>query len=224
MTSRAASTALLTFALATAAAGALAATLTASGRAVTEDRAVAGFTGIALSLPGRVEVVQGATEGIRITADDNVLPEIESVVEGGTLKLRFSKRFTSVNNARIRVIVNAKAITSLAVAGSGDIHAPALTAKRLSVNVAGSGDVRLAGRAEALDVSIAGSGDLDAGKLETQRASVSVAGSGDAVVWAREGLKVNIVGSGDIRYYGDPTIQRSVVGSGSVRRLGAAPA
>jgi hypothetical protein len=223
MTLRAASTALLTLSLMTAA-GALAATLTGSGRAATEDRAVSGFTGIALSLPGRVEVVQGATEGIRITADDNVLPEIESVVEGGTLKLRFGKRFTSVNNARIRVIVNAKSITSLAVAGAGDIHAPALTAQRLSVNVAGSGDVKVAGRVEALDVSIAGSGDLDAGKLETQRASVSVAGSGDAVIWARDGLKVSIVGSGGIRYYGDPTIQRSIVGSGSVRRLGAAPA
>ena len=51
-------------------------------------------------------------------ADDNVLPEIERVVERGILKLRFRQRFTSVNNARIRVILNAKAIESLAVAGS----------------------------------------------------------------------------------------------------------
>ena len=72
MTFRAASTALLTFSLMTAAATALAATLTGSGRSVTEDRAVAGYTGIALSIPGRVEVVQGATEGIRITADEDV--------------------------------------------------------------------------------------------------------------------------------------------------------
>jgi uncharacterized Zn-binding protein involved in type VI secretion len=223
MTFRAASTALLTLSLMTAAATALAATLTGSGRSVTEERAVAGYTGIALSIPGRVEVVQGATEGIRITADDNVLPEIESVVEGGILKLRFRKRLTSVNKARILVIVNAKTIESLAVAGSGDIHAPALTARRLAINIAGSGDVKVAGRAEALDGSIAGSGDLDAGKLDTQRVKVSVAGSGDAVVWARQALKVSVVGSGDIRYYGDPTVERSAVGSGSVRRLGAAP-
>jgi hypothetical protein len=226
MTLRAASTALLVFSLATAAAGALAATLTGSGRAATEDRAVAGFTGIALSIPGRVEVVQGATEGIRVTADDNVLPEIESGVEGGILKLRFRQRFTSVNNARIHVIVNAKTLESLAVAGSGDIHAPALTAPRLAINVAGSGGVKVkvAGRVEALDVSIAGSGDLDAGKLDTQRAKVSIAGSGDAVVWARQALTVSVVGSGDIRYYGDPAVEKHVVGSGSVRRLGAAPA
>jgi hypothetical protein len=223
MPARAASIALLALSLMTAAGGALAATLTGSGRSVTEDRAVAGYTGIALSLPGRVEVVQGAVEGIRITADDNVLPQIESVVEGGILKLRFRNRFDSVNNARIRVIVNAKTIESLAVAGSGDIHATALTARRLAVNVAGSGDVKVAGHAESLEASIAGSGDLDAGKLDAQRVKVSVAGSGDAVVWARQALKVSVAGSGDIRYYGDPAVDRSVVGSGSVRRLGAAP-
>lgn len=101
--------------------------------------------GIALSLPGRVEVVQGATESIRITADDNVLPEIQSVVEGGILKLRFRDRFTSVTNARIRVIVNAKAIESLAIAGSGDIryYGDPLVERSLL----GSGNVRRLGAA-----------------------------------------------------------------------------
>jgi hypothetical protein len=45
-----------------------------------------------------------------------------SVVEGAILKLRFRKRFASVNKARILVTVNAKTIESLAVAGSGDIR------------------------------------------------------------------------------------------------------
>jgi hypothetical protein len=206
-----------------AASAALAASLTGSGRSVSEDRALSGYRGIALSIPGRVEIVQGAVEGIRITADDNVMPEIESVVENGTLKLRFRQRFGNVDKVRILVVVHAKTVESLAVAGSGDIHAPALNAQRLSVHIAGSGDVKLAGRAESIDVSIAGSGDLDAGRFDTQRAKISVAGAGDATVWARQALKVSVAGSGGIRYYGDPTVERSIVGSGSVKRLGAAP-
>jgi hypothetical protein len=207
-----------------AASAALAASLTGSGRSVTEDRALSGYRGISLSIPGRVEIVQGAVEGIRITADDNVMPEIESVVENGTLELRFRQRFGNVNKVRILVVVNAKTVESLAIAGSGDIHAPALNAQRLSVHIAGSGDVKLAGRAESLDVNIAGSGDLDAGRFDTRRANVSVAGAGDATVWARQALRVSVVGSGGIRYYGDPAVERSIVGSGSVKRLGAAPA
>lgn len=124
MPARAAAIALLTFSLMTGAAGAFAATLKGSGRSVTEDRAVAGYNGIALSLPARVEVVQGATEGIRITAGDNVLPEIESVVEGAILKLR-------------RLAVS--------VAGSGDIryYGDPLAER----SVLGSGKVRRLGAA-----------------------------------------------------------------------------
>jgi putative autotransporter adhesin-like protein len=206
-----------------AASAALAASLSGSGRSVTEERAVSGYTGISLAIPAKLDVVQGTSESVSITADDNVLKEIESVVEGGVLKLRFRQRFNSVNNTRIRVTVNARAVESLVVAGSGDIHATRLDTPRLAIKVAGSGEVKLSGRAEALEVSISGSGDLDAGRLDTRRAKISVAGSGDAVVWARETLKVNVAGSGDIRYYGDPAIEKTIVGSGSVRKLGAAP-
>jgi hypothetical protein len=220
---RTASTAFVCLAL-FAAATALASSLTGSGRSITQDRAVTGYSGIALSLPAQVEVVQGAAEGVRITADDNVMPEIESVVEGNVLQLRYRRRFDSVVNAHIRITVNAKALQSLAVAGAGGIRAPALDARRLAVSVAGSGDVKVGGRAEALEANLTGSGNLDAGKLDTQRTRVSIAGSGAAVVWARQALTVNVAGSGDIRYYGDPAIARSIVGLGSVRRLGAAPA
>jgi hypothetical protein len=206
-----------------AASAALAASLTGSGRSVTEDRALSGYRGISLSIPGRVEIVQGAVEGIRITADDNVMPEIETVVENGSLKLRFRKSMSLVGKSTIRIAVSARNIEAIAVAGSGDVHAPALASPQLVVNIAGSGNVHLGGRTETLNVNISGSGDLGASKLDTQSVKVSVAGSGDAVVWARKTLTVSVAGSGDIRYYGDPAVTRSVVGSGSVRRLGAAP-
>jgi hypothetical protein len=222
MSFRVRSICLLSFA-AFAASAALAATLVGSGRSATEERAVAGFSGIVLSLPARVDVIQGAGEGVRITADDNVLPEIESVVERGILKLRLRHRLDSIRNAKVFVRVSAKRLESLSVAGSGEIHAPALEARRLAVAIAGSGDVRLAGRAEALEVNISGSGSVAASKLDTQRAKVSIAGSGDAVVWARAALAGNVAGSGDIRYYGDPAVEKSIVGSGTVRRVGAAP-
>lgn len=223
LNSRAAALAFLPLAL-LAASATLAANLHGSGRSVTESRAVSDFTGIALAVPGKLEVVQDGTESVSITADDNVLPEIESVVEGGVLRVRFRQRFNAVTDTRIRVKVSARAIESLTLAGSGDIHATRLDTPRLAVKIAGSGEAKLFGRAETLDLSISGSGDIDAAKLETKRAKINVAGSGDAVLWAREALSVRVAGSGDIRYYGDPTLEKTIVGSGSVRRLGAAPA
>lgn len=197
--------------------------ITGSGRAMTQQREVSGFSGIALSLPGRLEIVQGAAEGVTITADDNVLPEIETVVERGVLHLRFRQNTGVTTRTRIAITVKARSIESIAVAGSGDVIAPSLDSPELTVRLAGSGDVKVGGRAESLQVRISGSGDVDAGRFDTQRAKVSVAGSGDATVWARKTLEVSVSGSGEVRYFGDPEVRKKVAGSGTVRRKGASP-
>jgi hypothetical protein len=197
--------------------------ITGSGRALTQQREVSGFKGIALSLPGRLEVVQGAAEGVTLTADDNVVPEIETVVESGVLHIRFRGNTGVTTRTRIGITVRARSVESIAVAGSGDVVAPSLDSPELTVRVAGSGDVKVAGRAESLQVRISGSGDVDAGRFDTQRAKVSVAGSGDATVWARKSLEVSVSGSGGVRYFGDPEVRKKVAGSGTVRRKGASP-
>jgi hypothetical protein len=197
--------------------------ITGSGRAITQQREVSGFKGIALSLPGRLEIVQGAAEGVTITADDNVVPEIETVVERGVLHVRLRKDTNVRTRTRISIKVRARAIHSIAVAGSGDVIAPSLDSPALTVRLAGSGDVKVGGRAESLQVRISGSGDVDAGRFDTQRAKVSVAGSGDATVWVRKTLEASVSGSGEVRYFGDPEVRKKVAGSGTVRRKGASP-
>ena len=214
-----------------------------SGKVASESRPVAAFTGIALSLPGTVEVVQGSPASVTVEADDNLLPEIETVVEDGKLRIRFRRDLNVSGKPTLRVKVTGPRIESLAVAGSGDISAGRIAGPALSLSVggsgdvsvadvqvdalrvaiAGSGDVKAAGRAADLSAKISGSGDLGAGRLDAKRATVSVAGSGDATLWARDSLEVSIAGSGDVRYHGDPVVRKSVAGSGSVKRLGPAP-
>jgi hypothetical protein len=234
----------LCLAILLAASTAFAASVTGSGRPVTETRAVSGFTGVALAIPGRVEVTQGDQESLTITADDNVLALIQTVVEGGTLKIRWTEKNLSVDRATIRIAVGAKTVERLAVGGSGNLRTGPLRGARLSLSVGGAGDITIAslatgeletniggsgnvviegGSADSVVASIAGSGDLKAPKLAARRVKVNVAGSGDASVWASESLNVSVAGSGSIRYYGDPKIGKSIVGSGDIRRLGAAP-
>ena len=211
-------------ALALGASIAYAATVNGSGKSVTQQREATGFNGIGLSIPAVVDVVQGGAEGLTLTADDNIAPEIETVVEKGVLQIRWRTRnFDARQATRIRIALNAKTLESIAIAGSGDVNAPALSANQLSVHISGSGDVKLGGRADSIKVSISGSGDVNAARLDTQSASIRIAGSGDAQVWARKSLEAHIAGSGDIRYYGDPTVAKRIAGSGSVRRAGDSP-
>lgn len=235
---------LAAFFLLAAAGAAAATTIAGSGNLRTETRAVTGFTGIALALPGRVDLTLGGREALSISADDNLLAEIETVVESGVLKIRWRDRIHVSRIKSIRIALTAKAIDSLAISGSGEIVAtslragdlkvaisgsgdvklPALTAAALNVSIGGSGDFSADGKADSLTANIAGSGEVKAGRLAAQAVKISVAGSGDAIVWARDELHVNVAGSGDVRYYGDPAVKRTVVGSGSVKRLGSAPA
>ena len=209
-------------AAASAALAASAAALVGSGKLETQTRNLESFNGVAIAIPAEVEVLQGAPQRVVISADDNVLPLIESAVEGGVLQLRL-REGTQLRNAKIRVSVRARELESIAIAGSAEVRAAALATPKLALRISGSGDAHLGGKAGELDVRISGSGDVQAGQLDTQRASVSISGSGDATVWARESLRVHVAGAGDVRYFGDPRVEKSVAGSGSVRRVGAAP-
>ena len=217
--------------------------LVGSGNSTSEERNVSGYHGIGLSAPADVEIVQGTAEGATVTADDNVLPRLETVVENGILKIRLREGEGYTTHTKIRVVVRAKAMDHIAVAGSGDVHAKTLDTPQLKVSIAGSGDVSLpalatrllaahvsgsgdfsaAGRADAFEAHVAGSGDVKAMHLETDTADVSIAGSSDVSIWVKKSLKVSVAGSGDLRYYGDPDVRRSVVGSGDIKRLGASP-
>lgn len=214
-----------------------------SGHVVSESRTAGGYAGIAVSIPGTIIIRQAASESVKVEADDNLMPEIETVVERGTLKIRFRHSLNITGRSAIRVLVTGPTFDSLALSGSGDIVSGALKAGALDVAIAGSGDVRIAnleaekvkvsiagsgnfrvaGRAASVTASIAGSGDIDAGRLQATRAKISIAGSGNATLWAGESLAASIVGSGDVRYHGDPAITKRIAGSGSLKRLGPAP-
>jgi hypothetical protein len=107
----------------------------------------------------------------------------------------------------------------MSISGSSDAALKQLDTERLSISIAGSGDVKASGRAARLEVSIAGSGDVRARELLAADVSVSIAGSGDASVTAQRTLSVAIAGSGDVEYGGGATLaKRSIAGSGSVRQ------
>lgn len=219
-------------------------TVQGSGAVKRQARQVSQFTGVALEVPGRMELRLGDSEGVTIETDDNLLPLVETVVENGTLKVRPSKRNMSLRTRNLKVVVTARQIERLSLGGSGTIDADALRAPRLDISLGGSGEVNVGkldsdlvvvslggsadfkaggGTARKVSVSIGGSGDVDMGRVQSDSASISLAGSGDATVWARHELSVSIAGSGDVNYYGDPRISKSVVGSGDARRVAAAP-
>lgn len=216
---------------------------TGSGRIATEKRSVSDFEAISLSGSMDVVVRQGATEGVEVQADDNLLPLIETVVEPGaagrTLNIRFKRGERIYNSGRIRITVDVIRLSAVATTGSGDVlvdglktpsfklsiagssdaRLNGLATDTLEVRISGSGDVVAAGTARRVLLGIAGSGDANLAGLAADDVQVRIAGSGDANVTANKSLDVSVVGSGDVRYGGSVTaVKTSMAGSGTISR------
>lgn len=213
--------------------------ITGNGDVTTEARPVGGFDGVSVSGDFNVQIRQGSGNKLEVKAERNLLPYIETEVDGRTLRIQPKKgvnlststtpsftiemptlRALSVaGSGNIKVEVMKTGGVEAAIAGSGDIRFANLDAEKLAMKVSGSGDIVVAGRAATASVSIAGSGDVKAADFAAEEVKVSIAGSGDAQVNATKRLSVSIAGSGDVKYVGSPEISSSIAGSGKVRRF-----
>lgn len=214
-----------------------------SGRVQSETRAIGDFEAIAVAGSIDLEVRQAAQPSLTLSADDNLLPLVETVVEPGrhgpTLHVRLRRGETVSTRTPIKVTVDVVKLKAIAAAGSGDVRVSALqtpslrltlagstdarleglATEQLDLSIAGSGNVVAAGRAGQLKLSISGSGDADLSALAADDVKVGIAGSGDAQVTANKALSVSVAGSGDVVYGGAvTTVSSKVAGSGSVRR------
>ncbi len=209
----------------------------------TEDRHLSGYHAIEASGSFDVVVTQNGRESVRVEAPSDVINRIETVVEGGVLKLRIKKgnwNWGWNNNGRMVIYVEARDLNAVSLSGSGDVDFKnGLKARKLDLNlsgsggmsgrieteklsstVTGSGEMKLAGRAERSEVMVTGSGDYSAGSLTTAETDINVTGSGSARVNVNTRINATVTGSGDIYYSGDARqIATSKHGSGEIHHI-----
>jgi len=220
----------------------MAAVQTASAQSE-ETRQVSGFNSIGSAGPFNVHVKIDGTESLRIKADKAIINEIETLVEGRELKIRFKHRDhwdrDDYGKKPIEVYITAKSLSALANAGSGNIDvdgelsgenvklslsgsggiSTGSKSEDLHVSISGSGSVHLRGSANMAKISIAGSGQLMAKQFKTGDASVSIAGSGNAYFAADKNISAHIAGSGSVIYSGSASVSNShTIGSGRVSK------
>jgi hypothetical protein len=208
-----------------------------AGSTRTETRPVGSFHRIALKAVGNLEVRQGPSEALSITADERVLSEIVSRVSEGTLELTLRSETQLPGAKDIRYAVTVKSLDGLHVSGvgradlidlksdtldvslsgSGDIALTRLDAGSLAIKISGTGSVTASGRTDRQQVQLSGVGTYAARELASKEAIVHLSGSGRMVVKVERELDATVSGAGDIEYYGSPTVKRKVSGIGRIR-------
>jgi putative autotransporter adhesin-like protein/cell wall-active antibiotic response 4TMS protein YvqF len=212
-----------------------------SGRVVTETREVTGFQAVSFSAVGDLNIKQGNVESLSIEAEDNVLPELQTVVRGGTLYISLANGPLRVWPSRpIRLNLTVKDLNRVELSGAGNTVVSELSTKQLQAILSGAGSLRfdglavdqldctlsgaggltVAGRSAKTSVNVSGVGALHGDDLQTASANVNLSGTGGVTLWVTNDLYANISGLGSLGYYGRPTVTKNVSGLGSVRSLG----
>jgi hypothetical protein len=187
-----------------------------SGVTKSELRRVGAFEGVDVEGALRVHVVLGSGSLVTVEGDENLLPHVETLVEGGVLLVR-------ARGVRLeptpRVDVRMPRVTHCRLQGSGLLVVEGLEGGALELALEGSGELVARGAVATLRAQLEGSGDMDLAALHARAADVSLEGSGQVEVFADERLDVALEGSGRVLHGGaaEPG-RRAVSGSGRIKR------
>lgn len=214
--------------------------ISGNGQVITKTIQTSDYDGLSVAGNFYVTLVEGNEGTLTLTGESNLLEQVIVEVEGNNLHIKTDNKINlkPSRGMKIEVTVPVEHLSKIALAGSGEIKNNFnLRADELSVQLAGSGDIKLNLQATELDASVAGSGDMilngkvsnlkgniagsgtvDASRLDTDNASISISGSGDYHVNCSGELKARVSGSGNVTYKGKPErLDTKVSGSGRIR-------
>ena len=113
-----------------------------SGNITTENRSVGGFTGISVGGDFDVEVKIGTSTELKVEADDNIMPYIETIVSGNTLKIR-TKDLHNYSDVHMKVYIITPSLVKVNASASArvDVQDVLKSIERLYFNASSSGDI-----------------------------------------------------------------------------------
>ena len=210
-----------------------------SGNVISQDRSDGEFNSISLSGQGILYLTQGNENDIKIEAEDNIMPLIESYVENNKLIIRHAP-FQCIRPTKpIKIYISFQDLNSISISGSGEIISQNtleldtldisisgsgkinlnLNADKLTTSISGSSDATYNGKVNYNFIIISGSADINALGLQTNSTSISISGAGKTSVNAQKNLDILVSGSGTIRYTGNPQISQKISGSADISRI-----
>ncbi|MBN8838041.1 MAG: DUF2807 domain-containing protein [Sphingobacteriia bacterium] len=187
-----------------------------------EKRKVSSFHGISSAAGIEVFITQSDKEELAVTASDNdIISRIETVVEGGILKISrkndwsFWKNFKNWN---AKVYVSYKTLNSLH-ASSGSSISGTLKTDMLDVDVSSGAQIKIDGSVKSLGVESSSGAEFSGYNLITEICTARASSGGTVKVTVNKELSAKASSGGGVRYKGDGVIKNiSVSSGGEVKR------
>ncbi|UYQ94274.1 DUF2807 domain-containing protein [Chitinophaga horti] len=209
-----------------------------NGNVKKENRSHDSFSGIATSGNYKVYIKQGNSYSVQIEAEDNLLPYIETKVEGNSLGIGTKRGFNIHPTKQINVYITLKELKELAASGKGGFYSEGqlrsnklevafsgsletdldVETGSLEISNSGSGKMKFRGKADKTEIAISGSCAVEAEGLSTNNTEIAISGSGDVRIRAEKKLDVAISGAGNVTYTGNAAVSQHVSGRGTIKK------
>lgn len=204
--------------------------------AVAVDRryAVTDFDRVVVEGPYIVRLSTGRSSAAVASGSQAALDRLSIDVNGQTLRIRRNRSYWGGNPGAQEGPVTVELVTrnlrsarligpatldieqaeglrvDLIVEGSGRLRASSVAADNLSIGLAGSGRLELAGTAETVNADVQGTGDVDASALRAENATITTTTTGT--------ISLEVVRAANVSAFGLGTIEIS--GPGACTRRG----
>ena len=214
--------------------------ISGNGQVTSENREPGNFTGVSTLGDFKLYVAIGNTPSVKIEAESNILPYIETYVENGSLTVKTKNNVNLVTEKPIKVYITTPQLSKIHLLGTGDVVGQtAITdpsklnielkgdgninldvdAPEIEAVVTGAGNIQLKGQSKNVDCKVIGQGNIKAIDLQAEEAKVSIMGEGDIDVNTSVKLDVTITGDGSVKYKGNVTPHKTIIGNGNVTQV-----
>jgi RNA polymerase sigma factor (sigma-70 family) len=209
--------------------------LNGSGKLITKELDLAGFTSVDVRRGFRVDITQGKAFTVVLTADDNLFEYIKAVKDGSVLKVSLDARNKSFCKATFKVAVTMPTLekVSLSDACNGTIQGftaakdfkanvsdlstlgGELTATTLEVEVSDASTVTLKGSAKEGKLTARDASHLLLADFALDRADVHLSDASTAAIRVQAKLDYSLSDACRLTYHGDPSLGKKVTSEGS---------
>jgi hypothetical protein len=196
------------------------ATVVGSGRMVSESRSVQGFHTVVVTGGIHAVVTYTPDDTLEITAEDNILPLVESAVTDGRLTLGWRSGSGGVSSRGVACRVGARALRGVAATGGARVETEGLDTREFAIDLSGASSFGGSGSVERLRLDVSGASRVDAPGLTARFVNAMLTGASVARLRVVDALVVKASGASLLEFYGDPSVQADTSGASFVRRIG----
>ena len=185
-----------------------------------------------------MEVRPGSPYKVVVEADDNLMNDIETTVEGGKLKIRMKDRI-NVRNAHLKVFVNAPTLNSLESSAAADMNVIGVLSADQTIRVkassgssikadvdapavdadASSGsELDLSGRTRSLNAQSSSGASINADELLSENTTAETSSGASADVHASVQLNAKASSGGTVKYRGAGTVVKKESSGGNLEK------